>query len=200
MIKVNLTGAKRKKVVKTGAKLAMPANAMPIVLGLIVVASIAYGVWTYMALTSRSEELTGQIAQAEAQKAQLEAIIKQDQIYEARKKALENRVKVIEGLKRNQVSPVVSLDILSEAIERTQYVWLSNLDQNNTVLTMSGTGTSVNAIADFVSNLEATGYFRNINLVNAQDSQGNFTFAMSCEFSPPVRPSAPETAVPAGGN
>jgi hypothetical protein len=64
---------------------------------------------------------------------------------------------------------------------------------------MSGIGTSVNAIADFVTNLENTGYFKNINLVNAQDAQGNFTFSMTCEFSPPV-PRPGEKQTPAGGN
>ena len=98
---------------------------------------------------------------------------------------LENRIDAIEGLRQNQVSPVVSLDILSQAITPIEYVWLNQLGQSDTQLTMSGVGTSVNAIADFVTSLEETGYFRNINLVNAQNSQGLFTFAMSCEFVPP---------------
>jgi Tfp pilus assembly protein PilN len=100
------------------------------------------------------------------------------------------------------VSPVVSLDVLSDAISRTEYVWLSNIDQNNTVFSMSGVGTSVNALADFVSNLEATGYFRNVNLVNAQDAAGNYSFSMTCEFSPPAQTAAsiPAPAATAGGN
>ncbi|HYR44550.1 MAG TPA: PilN domain-containing protein, partial [Terriglobia bacterium] len=101
-------------------------------------------------------------------------------------------------LQKNQVSPVVALDQLSEAVERTQYVWLSNLDQNNAILTMNGTGTSLNAIADFYSNLTATGYFKNIDVSNAQDNAGNFTFSLKCEFSPP-RSSAGQTSA-AGGN
>jgi len=128
----------------------------------------------------------------QAQKAALDNVIKQDQIYEARKKALENRVKVIEGLQRNQVSPVMALDQLSEAVQRTQFVWLSNLDQNNAILTMNGVGTSLNAIADFYTNLTATGYFKNIDVSNAQDSAGNFVFSLKAEFSPP------RTAAPAG--
>ena len=83
-------------------------------------------------------------ASRKARKAQLDAIIKQDQIYEARKKALENRVRIIEGLQKNQVSPVVALDVLSRAIDRTQYVWLSTLDQSNATFTMSGMSTSLN--------------------------------------------------------
>jgi Tfp pilus assembly protein PilN len=203
MIKVNLSGKARKKAVKPGAKMtfALPSSIGPIIQMLIVVATIAVGYTWYSSLANRSEELGSQIALAELQKAQLEAVIKEDQIYEQRKKDLENRVRVIEGLQRDQISPVMSLDILSEAIDRTQYVWLSGLDQNNAIFSLTGIGTSVNAIADFVSNLEATRYFRNINLVNAQDNAGNFTFSMTCEFAPPVQTTAVTTqAVPVGGN
>ena len=170
MIRINLVGGARKKVSRGKAA---PTNLLPILLGLIFVATVAGGYYWYSSLTTEAADLDTQIVQATAQKTALEAVIQQDQIYEARKKELENRITIIEGLKRNQVSPVVSLDILGDAIDRTQYVWLSNLDQNNTTFSMSGIGTSVNALADFVSNLEATGYFRNINLQNAQDSAGN---------------------------
>lgn len=198
MIKVNLIGASRKKA-KKGIKLPIPTGGMPILLILIVLGSAAYGYWWYTTVAGESARLDTEIQAAQARKAQLDEVIKQDQVFEARKKALENRVKVIEGLQRNQVSPVVALDVLSRAIDRTEYVWLSTLDQNNAVLTMSGLGTSLLAIADFYSNLQATGYFKNIDVSNAQDSSGNFTFALKCEFSPPRLPAAPPAA-PTGGN
>ena len=69
-------------------------------------------------------------------------------------------MKVIENLQKNQVSPVIALDQLAEAVERTEFVWLSSLDQKDAVLNMSGTGTSLNAIADFYTNLNATGLFQ----------------------------------------
>src|SRR5262249_11175626 len=151
-----------------------------------------YG-WDYTLSTSLNK-FDSRAAQAQAQKGQLRQIIKENAVYEARKRELENRIKIIEGLKRDQISPLVSLDALAQAIDKTQFVWLNNLDQNNTTFTMSGTGTSVNAIADFVTNLEGTGYFHNVNLVNAQDISGNFSFAMTCEFAPPSRVATAEAA------
>jgi Tfp pilus assembly protein PilN len=195
MIKVNLIGASRKKTKTAGVKFSAPSSVLPIVLALIVFGSALGGYLWYSSVAGRNEDLVTRIAQLEAQRAQLDAIIKQDAVYEERKKSLENRIRIIEGLKRNQVSPVVSLDALSDAINRTEFVWLASLDQNNTVFSMSGTSTSVNALADFVSNLEGTGFFRNINLVNAQDASGNYTFSMTCEFLPPAAPSA-QTVLP----
>ena len=192
MIRVNLVGDSKKQTRKSSSSssskgVGSPSkNLLPVLLVAIVAGTAAAGYFWYTGLSATLVDLDSKIAQATAQKAQLEAVIKQNQIYETRKKDLENRINIIEGLKRNQVSPVVSLDALSDAISKTQFVWLSSVDQNNTVVSMSGTGTSVNALADFVSNLEGTGYFKNINLVNAQDSAGNYTFSMSCEFSPPA--------------
>src|SRR5438128_10801894 len=197
MIRVNLRGHKQ---LKSAAKFVSPKNYTPVVLLAVALGFAGYGYWWYSSLTNQVADLDNQIKQAQAQKAPLDNVIKQDQIYEARKKALENRVKIIEGLQRNQVSPVVALDVLSEAIDKTQYVWLSSLDQSNAIFSMNGIGTSLLAIADFYSNLQATGYLKTIDVMNAQDAQGNFTFSLRCEFSPP-RISAPGTpAAPAGAN
>jgi Tfp pilus assembly protein PilN len=198
MIKVNLIGESRKKSSSSAARftISMPKNAMPLVLGLVVAGAAFAGYFWYSSLSGSLARLDSEIASAQAQKAALDAVIKQDQVYETRKKALETRIKVIEGLKRNQVNPVLAMDVLSAAIDQTQFVWLSNLDQNNATLSMSGTGTSLNAIADFVANLERSGYFRNPDLANATDSAGNFVFSLKCEFAPPGTSPAATT----GGN
>jgi len=198
MIRVNLIGASKKKVAsKAASKIAVPTSAMPFVLLAIVLATAGAGYWWYSSLTKQGDDLDSKIKSAQAQKAALDAVIKQNAIYESRKKALENRIKIIEGLKRNQVSPVVAMDVLADAIERTQYVWLSDLSQNNAILSLSGIGTSLNAIADLETNLRNTRYFRNIEVANYTDTAGNFAFSLKCEFAPPVAPKAP---TPTGGN
>ena len=199
MIKVNLIGTGRKKGAKSGKKIALPTSFVPVVLILIVLGTAGGGYWWYKSLNDQVADLEGKKESLQKQKAALEAVIKADQVYEARKKALENRVKIVENLQKNQISPVVALDQLAEAIVRTQYVWLSSLDQKDALFNMSGTGTSLDAIADFYSNLGATGYFKNIDQGTAsQDSNGNYTFSIKCEFSPP-RPAAAAAQPAAGG-
>jgi len=199
MIKVNLIGASRKKAArKASTKIVMPTSMLPILLLLIVVGTVAGGYWWYSSLTAKTAQVDADIAAAQALKASLDVVIKTNQIYEGRKKTLESRIQIVEGLKRNKVNPVRALDVLSEAIERTQYVWLSQLDQNNAILSMAGVGTSLSAISDFVQNLESSGYFRNTDFNNATDASGNFSFSLKCEFAPPAA-TAPTTA-PGGGN
>ena len=199
MIKVNLIGAGRKKA-KAGVKISLPATSTRILLIVIALGFVGGGYWWYSSLTGQLTDLDSKVRQAQAQKAALDSVIKADQVYEARKKVLENRVQVIENLQKNQISPVRALDELSEAVDRTHFIWLSNLDQNNAILTMSGTGTSLNAIADFYTNLTSTGFFKNIDVSNAQDSAGNFTFSLKCEFSPPRGVAQVTQTATAGGN
>ena len=191
MIRVNLSGSDKKataaavKPVKVRTSSGGPSNMLPIVHLLILVATAVGGYLWYNNLNSESETLTNRIAELQEQQRKLDDIIKQNKMYEARKVALENRIHVIEDLRKNQLSPVVVLDALDEAIDRTRFVWLSSLTQNNATISMAGTGTSVDTLSDFVANLKSTGYFRNINLARFDDSRGNYTFSLTCEFSPP---------------
>jgi Tfp pilus assembly protein PilN len=199
MIKVNLVRAVTKKP-KAGLKVTMPVSFTPVLSILIVLGTAAGGYWWYSSLSAKLADLDSKKARAEKQKAELDAVIKADQVYEARKKVLEQRVRIVENLQKNQQSPVVALDQLADAVDRTHFVWLSNLDQKDAILNVSGTGTSLNAIADFYSNLNATGYFKNVDQGAAtQDSSGNWTFTLRCEFSPP-RPAASALQPVAGGN
>lgn len=191
MIKVNLSGKQqqqqKKPVTKVASKpaLTVPSNALPLLHLVIVVGTAVFGYFWYSNLTAQSADLTNQISVLKEQQSKLDAIIKQEKIYESRKTEFEKRIQIIEDLRKNQLSPVVMLDALGDAIDRTRYVWLSNLSQNNAQITMSGTGTSVDTLSDFVANLKSTGYFRDINLARFDDSRGNYTFSLSCEFSPP---------------
>jgi len=197
MIKVNLIGTGRKKAVKTGGpKLALPASFTPVLLLLIVLGFAGGGYWWYSDLSGQANNLATEKLSLEQRKAALEAVIKKDEEVEARKKKVEARKKVVDRLLSNQTSPVLVLDQLALAVERTQFVWLSNLDQRDAVLNMSGTATSLNAIADFYSNLSATGYFKNIDLGPSQESGSNFTFSLKCEFAPP----RPIAGAQVGGN
>jgi type IV pilus assembly protein PilN len=187
MIRVNLSGTQKKAVAKPAAAApARPSNAMPLMHLLLLAATAVGGYFWYNSLTAESVSLTNRIGALQEEQRKLDEIIKQDKIYEARKIALENRIRVIEDLRRNQLSPVVVLDALDEAIDRTRYVWLSSMTQSNATISMAGTGTSVDTLSEFVANLKSTGYFRNINLARFDDSRGNYTFSLTCEFSPPA--------------
>jgi len=198
MIRVNLGGAPKKAATTAKAQKvsSAPTSALPILHLLLIAGTAAGGYLWYSSLSSQVTNVTNRIASLQTEQKRLDGVIKQNQIYEARKIALENRIRVIEDLKKNQLSPVVVLDALADAIDRTRFVWLASLSQNNTTLNMAGTGTSVDALSEFVANLKKTQYFQNINLARFEDSKGNYTFSMTTDFSPPQSAKSDEK----GGN
>jgi Tfp pilus assembly protein PilN len=189
MIKVNLIGESKKiaKPVERGKRSSGGGgfDVWLLVWVGVFLGSILLGAYWYRSLRAESDDLTDRIEALMAQRDQLQAVIDQDAIYEQRKAALESRVGAIERLQRNQVSPIVSLDMISTAVENTEYVWLSQLGQADTRFTIGGTGTSITAISDFIYSLEETGYFRNIDLLNVQADGTNFQFQLNGQFVSP---------------
>jgi Tfp pilus assembly protein PilN len=190
MIRVNLAGTK-KKLVKAAARSAGPSKTLPILHLALMIGTAVGGYLWYSSLTNKTAELGQQIVAKEEEQKKLEAVIKENQIYETRKAALESRIKVIEGLRNNQVSPVVMLDRLAEVVDNTRFVWLSSFTQNNNSVSLVGTATSLDALASFVGNMQFAGNFQNIEVKNFED-RGNVSFSMTGDFAPPPPPKPAE--------
>jgi type IV pilus assembly protein PilN len=187
MIRVNLIGGPKKAAGgKKGFAIQLPTNFLPIAWAAIFVATGAYGYLWYSGLTAESAALDTQIAASTVARDALRSVIAENEAFEARREVLRNRVDTIQGLEENQVSPVVVLDQLSLAVGSIDYIWLNTLQQNNTQLNLSGNGTSQDAVADFITSLQDTGYFANVNLGNMQEGAGDlWSFSLTCEFVPP---------------
>lgn len=198
MIRVNLIGDKNAASKSRKAKAARrePLSLLPVLWVGVLAAGAVFGYFWYTGVTGQLETLDASIAEAQAQRARLQSVIAEGEVYENRLEALRSRVAAIESLQRRQGSPVIALDMISHAVEQIDYVWLTSLSQNNTDVSMSGTGTSQFAIADFMTSLENTGYFSNLSLGSIQASGNDrFTFTLSCDFVPPaVAVSGPEIA------
>jgi Tfp pilus assembly protein PilN len=194
MIRVNLAGIPKKKAGKVAGKSGGgPTNLLPVVHLLIMIGTVIGGYLWYSHLNSESTDLAQKITAKEAELKSLEAVIKQDAIYESRRAELERRIKIIDDLKKSQVSPVVMLDRLVDSVDRTRFVWLANFTQSNSSISMVGTATSLEALATFYSNLQDSGYFHNINLQKFEDSKGgNVAFSLTSDFAPPTLPKPAE--------
>jgi Tfp pilus assembly protein PilN len=186
MIRVNLAGTK-KKLVKAAARSAGPSKTLPILHLALMIGTAVGGYLWYSSVTNKTAELEQQILAKEAEQKTLEKVIAENQIYEARKAALESRIKVIEGLRNNQVSPVVMLDRLANVIDNTRFVWLSSFTQSNNSVSLVGTATSLDALAAFVGNMQVAGNFQNIEVKNFEE-RGNLAFSMTADFAPPLPP------------
>ncbi|MEW6368954.1 MAG: PilN domain-containing protein [Acidobacteriota bacterium] len=191
MIKINLLGKERPE---PGAAAAERQNRTALLFSLIVVATLIGLVWWYMHLQGQIDKLEADKAAALEEKKRLEAVIKEVEGYEAQKKALETKVKVIEELKKNQTGPVHMLDEISKHLP--DFLWLEKMTQQGTSgLRLEGKATSYNAIADFITNLDRSGYFFNIGVVSANrvgDTRELYQYVISADFRAiPPQPQSP---------
>jgi len=167
MIRVNLLAGERSTVKKKSVAFNLAGQKMTIAASLILVVTAAGIGWRYWSLTNQSKRLDEEISAAQQETARLHSVILQVQQYEQRRAQLQQRVALIEELRRGQTGPVHMLDQVSRALP--PMLWLTSLRQlgpDGAVL-IEGRATTQTTVSDFVNNLEATGYFKkSIDIVN----------------------------------
>jgi type IV pilus assembly protein PilN len=183
MIKINLLGRTKLKAAKT-KKISTASNQTLMAVMAIAVVLMSVGIvyfWQRI-LVQQDEELSRQIMLAKKEKARQEGMLKENEVFEKRRKLLETRINVIESLKKNQSGPVQVLDLLSDCIQRSEGVWLKDLVQKGNLITVNGTAMgSPDAVADLITNLTRVGNFKNVNLVNLQELDSKYSFSITFE-------------------
>jgi type IV pilus assembly protein PilN len=171
MIRINLLAVEREQPrAKRRAGLSLSlgqAQKITIAASLIVVLTALGIVWWFWALRQRSARLDQDIADAEAETRRLRSVLTQVQKFEARRAQLQQRVSLIEELRKGQIGPVHMLDSISKSLP--DRLWFTELTQTGSEVQMKGFATSLTAISDLVANLEASGYFKKpVEIVDTQ--------------------------------
>ncbi len=204
MIRINLLAAERPEA---GKKRAAAVAAAPgavqayLILGLFAggAAFASAGLWWWK--TSQIKELDVKIAAAKKRQSELQAIKIQVEQFLQRKRILDAKVKLIEQLKAQQAGPVHMLDELSKGLP--DFVWLTGLDQAGNRITLSGESNGLTAVADFISNLQKSGWFPRVDLVSSREANNIISFQLSADFQPQTSPApvaAPGAAAPAAAS
>jgi type IV pilus assembly protein PilN len=206
MIKINLLAAERsrgKKKVAAGFQFGQNLTLACSVI--LVVAGVAIG-WRFLSLTRESARIDAEISSAQQERARLHSIIQQVQQFEQQKTQLQQRVALIEQLRKEQTGPVHMLDQISRALP--PMLWLSELKQTgepNEVL-IDGRATTLTSISDFVTNLEASGYFRrSVEIVSTETEPLKtppgelIAFSLKAQFVVPGQPAPAAAPAKKGG-
>lgn len=165
MIRINLLTVER-KAKKAGSAL-LVGQKITIGCSIILIVAALFVGWKYWTVQQESARLDTEIAEARQEKARLQSIIKQVQDFEQQKAQLQQRVTLIEELRKNQTGPVHMLDQVSRALP--SMLWLTELKQNGNEIVISGRCMALTALSDFVGNLEASGYFKkSVEIVSSQ--------------------------------
>lgn len=209
MIRINLLAVERHRTKKAGRSFDLGQKLTVMCSLLLVVTGLLIG-WWYWTLNEQSTRLDAELASARQETVRLNAIIRQVQAFDQRKATLEQRVALIEQLRRGQSVPVQLLDQVSRSLP--DMLWLTTMEQSGADVTMEGRCTSLIGLSDFVGNLGSTGYFKKpVEIISSQvepAASGTpgavelIKFSVRATFAPPPRaataPAAPSPAAPAG--
>jgi Tfp pilus assembly protein PilN len=191
MIRINLLGGAKPKG-KKGPAISMPSFDLGDLGGpmiqvasvLLIAVAVNAGYWYQLDREKKSIEVKARVAE---QKNRELADIKARYL-ERQKQAdsYKRRVDVIDQLRASQTGPVNLLSMIGDTVNRTEAVWLISMQDQGANVAIDGTALSSDAVANLISNLQNTGYFRNIEMKEAlqdetvKDMQA-FKFTLTCE-------------------
>jgi type IV pilus assembly protein PilN len=166
MIRINLLAVERDRAKKkSAATLGTTGQKLTIGCSLILILALGFIGWRYWALGQESFRLDTDILAAQQETTRLHSVIQQVQQFEQRKAQLQQRVVLIEQLRKGQTGPVHMLDQISRALPTM--LWLTQLKQVGPAVVIDGKCTTLTGLSEFVSNLEASGYFkRSVEIVS----------------------------------
>ena len=203
MIRINLLAVEREAKKKTATFQA--GQKVTLACGLILILTAGVVGWRYWLISRESSRLDTEIASAQAESSRLHSIIQQVQNFEQQKAQLQQRVVLIEQLRKSQTGPVHMLDQVSRSLP--PMLWLSELKQDpkDGSLSIAGKSTSQTGVSDFVNNLEGSGYFKkSIEIVSTStDAQATATspevvsFLLKAQFTGPGEATPAPVAAPA---
>src|SRR3984957_1448029 len=209
MIRINLLGQARPKA----AKQAVPLEATVQVIFLLValsVAGVVLGI-TYYQQKSQLDATNAKISALRAEKASLQQVKADVDKCESEKSVLQQRIDVIETLQRNRTGGQELLQSVANTVVRVDELWLTSLNRTGDSLDIAGEAGSINAVANFITQMKRSGYFDKVEIKDAKENDlrpdvPTFSFTMSAAISAgpvsdgqakPVVTDAPQVSQPA---
>ena len=199
MIRINLLAVERERVRKR-VVLIPAAHRVTVGATVILVGTAALIGWWFLTLRHQSAQIDIDLAQAETETRQIRSVLEQVRKFESQKAMLQQRVTLIEQLRKGQYAPVHLLDEVSKSLP--DRLWLSDLTQTGAEFTIGGMTDSLTAVSDFVANLEGTRWFKKpVEILDSQvqtDAKAGdlIKFQIKAQF---VDPTAPPEASAKGG-
>jgi Tfp pilus assembly protein PilN len=191
MIRINLLGSPKPKGKKNVA-VSMPSMDLGNLGGplvqvaavLLIAGALNGGYWYTLDREKKAIEVQSRLAE---QKNRELADIKVRYMERQRQAELyKRRVDVIDQLRNNQTGPVALLSMIADTVNRTEAVWLNSMQDQGANVAIDGTALSSDAVANLISNLQKTGFFRNIEIKESYQDEGvkdmqAFQFTLTCE-------------------
>ena len=188
MIRINLLGRTRPKATRTAVPI--EATLQYVLLAIALVASVGILWGHYLLMDRENKQVLAHIQRQTGEKARLEQLKGQVETFEKQKTVLQQRISVIEQLQRNRTGGQELLDAIANTVSRTDTLWLTSVDRKGDSLTINGSAGSINAVANYVTQLKHSGYFQQVEIKESHQDESNktveiFLFSLTAQFGLP---------------
>jgi type IV pilus assembly protein PilN len=187
MIRINLLGQTRPKA----AKQAVPLEATLQVLLFVAAVAVAAVILTvvYISQKRQLDDTNKRITSLRAEKASLQQIKQDVDRFESEKNVLQQRIDVIETLQKNRTGAQDLLQVVASTVVRVDSLWLTSMNRTAASLEINGEAGSINAIANFITELKRNGYFDNVEIKSAKENDllpgvETYGFTMTVAIAP----------------
>jgi type IV pilus assembly protein PilN len=196
MIRINLLGQARPKA----AKQAVPLEATVQILFACVAIGLALVILgiTYYQQKRQLDDTNKRIAALKAEKASLQQVKADVDKFESEKSVLQQRIDVIETLQKNRSGAQDMMEMVANTVVRIDSLWLTTIERKGDTLQMEGEAGSINAVANFITELKKSGYFQQVEIKNTKENDllpgvETYGFVMTVNIAPPTTAQQPST-------
>jgi len=199
MMRINLLGVARPVAARVSGPPPTAAKQAIIFVGSLLVALIIVGAF-YLMWSSEVARLTKERDEQKREAERLAQIRAEVQRYNQQRQQLERRINTIQMLQNNRVGPADFMTALGNTVNRVNDLYLLAVNPSGDRIALRGQAATVQAIANFITELKRSDRFRDIQLrqyfQDDQDSRRSFKFNIDMVYRLPQVP-APENK-PAG--
>lgn len=203
MIRINLLGQERPKT--TGPSIPLESSLRVVLFAAAVILAVVVLFVMYHQKSNELAAINTRIASLQAEKARLQQVKAEVQQFEQQKAILQQRINVIETLQANRSGGQQLLQMVANTVGRSDSLWLTDLERKGDTLSVKGEAASINAIANFITQMKRSGYFEKIEIQSAIENDivkgaQTYQFTMSAQVgqSKPVGGMTPAAPVRPG--
>jgi type IV pilus assembly protein PilN len=142
-----------------------------------------------MLQASKASALQAETTRLNLEKQTYDKVLAEITKLEADKKELENKITIINQLKKESSLTVHVLDEVASRLDSTR-MWLTSLDQQGSSLALTGIAMDNKTIADFMNALDASPFISNVNLSDSSltqvAGQALKAFSLQCALGSPT--------------
>lgn len=190
MIRINLLAeGRRPTAVRKARKVGLAERnwTMISLIGAVALGVLVTAVYWFL-LDRRKEAVREEVVAAEAEVERLRPILEEVEEFKAKQADLERKIEVITNLKNQQTGPVRVMDAVSRALP--ELLWLDQMNVSASNIRITGRAFNVNAISNFIENLDRVAEFKEPRLGPVRDSGEVYQFTIDVEYS--LAPPEPE--------